>query len=247
MKPTDQQQQWLKEYLNGVLIYRETFEEVYDHVITGLTTKTDIVSFEHSVNDIINNDFGGYEQLPKLEKAAKKAATKNSIKVFLTHFAGYFKFPSLLYVIAASVVTYYLILYLQIFSWNLWEILLLGVVIQIVPVFWGGNKIFSALKTRYNQTGEVFNHTQIKPSLKDGFFKRMAVTPFYLFLFINLILSLLKDGAVLSNNAISTGIALSITITVLYQLALKKLYSDDLETGIIRIILTTDHLKPAAK
>jgi len=242
MKLTDQQQQWLKEYLNGVLIYRETFEEVYDHVITGLTTNTNIVSFEHSVNDIINNDFGGYEQLPKLEKASKKAATKNSIKVFLTHFAGYFKFPSLLYVIAASVVTYFLILYLQIFSWNLWEILLLGIVIQTVPAI-SGNKIFAALKTRYSQTGEVFNHTQIKPSLKDGFFKRMAMTPFYLFLFINLILSLLKDGAVLSNNAISIGTALSIIITVLYELALKKSYSDDLETGIIRIILTTDNIR----
>src|SRR5882757_4068580 len=116
MKPTDQRQQWLKEYLGAVLTYREAFEEVYDHVVTGFNNDTDAASFEHSVNAIINNDFGGYDKLPKLEKASKKAATKNSIKLFLTHFIGYFKFPSLLYVIATNVITYYLILYLQIFS-----------------------------------------------------------------------------------------------------------------------------------
>jgi hypothetical protein len=239
MKLTDQQQQWLKEYLGKVLIYRETFEEVYDHVITGLATKTNTVSFEHNVNDIINNDFGGYDKLPKLEKASKKAAAKNSIKVFLTHFASYFKFPSLLYVFAASVVTHYLILYLQIFSWGLWKILLLGIVIQMVPVFGEGNKIFAALKTRYSQTGEVFNPIKIKPSLKKGFFRVISMIPFYLFLLISLSLSLLESSVVLSPDIISTGITVSIAITVLYQLALKKLYSDDLETGIIRIILAT--------
>ena len=36
MKPSQQQQQWLKEYLYQVIKYRETYLEVYDHVLTAL-------------------------------------------------------------------------------------------------------------------------------------------------------------------------------------------------------------------
>jgi hypothetical protein len=39
MKPTEQEKQWLKEYLYQALTYRETFDEVYDHILLALEHK----------------------------------------------------------------------------------------------------------------------------------------------------------------------------------------------------------------
>ena len=46
MTPTNQQQQWLKDYLRAVLTYRETYEEVYDHVLLALEDKSKDDFFE---------------------------------------------------------------------------------------------------------------------------------------------------------------------------------------------------------
>jgi hypothetical protein len=242
MKPTDQQIQWLKEYLRAVLTYRETYEEVFDHILTALTGSAIDDSFDHTVNGIINNDFGGYNNLPKLEKASKKAATRNSIKLVLGNLAEYFKFPSVLYVATGTVAAYYLTLYLKIASWNLWQIFVLGMVIQVMPGILGSYKIFAQVKAKYIQTGQVLNHTKIKPSLKEGAFRIMMSFPIYAFLFVNLCLSILaNNGSHLPDSAASLVITLCLMLILLYSLSLQKWYNEDLEAGIIRIILTTDN------
>lgn len=39
MRPSQQQKLWLQDYLRQVLTYRETYEEVYDHVLVALEDK----------------------------------------------------------------------------------------------------------------------------------------------------------------------------------------------------------------
>lgn len=58
MKPTLQQGEILKKYLREALLYRETYEEVYDHVLTSLAQKSEESSFQNAVNEILNDDFG---------------------------------------------------------------------------------------------------------------------------------------------------------------------------------------------
>jgi hypothetical protein len=71
MKLTEQEDQFLKQYLSKVLKYRETYDELYDHIITALSHRATITSFEETIADIISDDFGGPGNLLKLEKASK--------------------------------------------------------------------------------------------------------------------------------------------------------------------------------
>ena len=68
MKPTNQQKQWLQNYLQSVLKYRETCIEVYDHLLAALEEKPETRFFETNVIEIIESDFGGNNGLLKLEE-----------------------------------------------------------------------------------------------------------------------------------------------------------------------------------
>ena len=82
MKLTEQEDQFLKQYLSKRLKYRETYDELYDHIITALSHKITITSFEEAIADIIRDDFGGPGNLMELETASKKAAVKDTVRLF---------------------------------------------------------------------------------------------------------------------------------------------------------------------
>jgi len=86
MKLTEQQDIYLKEYLRKALKYRETYNEVYDHMLTALTNKTGDAPFEQIVDEIIRYDFGGRDSLAMLEVAAKKSNSKADIASFRSLF-----------------------------------------------------------------------------------------------------------------------------------------------------------------
>jgi hypothetical protein len=67
MKPTEQEKQWLKEYLYQALTYRETFDEVYDHILLALEHKEAQPFFESTVYQIIDEDFGGSINMLNME------------------------------------------------------------------------------------------------------------------------------------------------------------------------------------
>ena len=74
--------------------YNETYQEVLDHVFTSLETETDEkITFHQKLNQIWNEDFGGYENLPVLEKEREKAVNKQIGRRHLEIFKSYFRFP----------------------------------------------------------------------------------------------------------------------------------------------------------
>ncbi len=68
MKLDARQDELLKHYLRKVFLYRETYEEVYDHMISALEERPYTVSFQYAVNDIIRRDFGGHNNLSVIAK-----------------------------------------------------------------------------------------------------------------------------------------------------------------------------------
>ncbi|WP_183580461.1 hypothetical protein HDF18_25915 [Mucilaginibacter sp. X5P1] len=170
MRLTEQEDQLLKQYLSKILKYRETYDELYDHIITALSHKTTITSFEQTIYDIITDDFGGHDNLMKLEKASKRAAFKDTIRLFLISFIGYFKFPKLLYTVVGAGMTYYFTLHVQLSLWNLRTIGLTMMVLPAIYTFARSVKMYAFVQKEDIKAGRdfnrhKFNRPKIKPSL----------------------------------------------------------------------------------
>ena len=76
--------------------YNETYYEVLDHVISSLELDSDEkFSFHQKLNQIWNDDFGGYANLPILEKQRVKIVNKQIGKRLWQLFFSYFKLPLL--------------------------------------------------------------------------------------------------------------------------------------------------------
>ena len=218
MKPTEQEDQLLKQYLSKTLKYRETYDELYDHVVTALSHKTTITSFEQSVYDIITDDFGGYDNLMKLEKASKKVAIKDTIKGSLIYFTGYFKFPKLLYTVAGIVMVYYFTLNVQLTLWTVLAICLTMICFPQLYYFAMSIKKFAFLQKR-DKKGYVF-----KPTFKLNIIAAMGTLPVWIYVLCSywsppIYLSFWRDP----DPVLVTSL---IMISILYALSLMKLYRD---------------------
>jgi hypothetical protein len=74
--------------------YNETYQEVLDHVISSLESELDEkITFHQKLNQIWDEDFGGYENLPILEKQREKEVNKQIGKRHFEIFKSYFKYP----------------------------------------------------------------------------------------------------------------------------------------------------------
>ncbi|RYE30969.1 MAG: hypothetical protein EOP42_11320 [Sphingobacteriaceae bacterium] len=107
MKPTLQQTEILKSYLADILKYRETIDEVYDHVLSAVEVKPENISFQDAVNHILNDDFGGGNGLVKMEKQHLRNATQKGFIQVFSYIKSDFEYPNVLYTLLLFVNCYY--------------------------------------------------------------------------------------------------------------------------------------------
>lgn len=107
MKLTEEQLVLLTETLNDRLKYSETYDEVYDHVLTALEDVDDSIPLGEAVNTIMLNDFGGFKGLRKIENERRWTVARQMISKQLLFFADYLKFPLLPLTILLYVILYY--------------------------------------------------------------------------------------------------------------------------------------------
>lgn len=112
MKPTLQQKQILSDYLNNVLKYHETVDEVYDHILAALEEKSENLRFQEAVNQILYDDFGGGKGLVKMEKQQLSIATREAVNKVIEYIKTDFKFPNIIYIPILFVSFYYLTEYI---------------------------------------------------------------------------------------------------------------------------------------
>lgn len=79
MIPNHEQQEFIKDKLLGRFKCRETYEELYDHVLTALAAVPDDAPFFEAVNNIIENDLGGAKAIRLIESKYIKIAIKECI------------------------------------------------------------------------------------------------------------------------------------------------------------------------
>ena len=218
MKPTAEQDILLKAYLREVLRYRDTYEEVYDHVLTALAHNTYSGTMEEAVNQILRVDFGGYDQLRKMESKARAAALNDGIKRYLRFFWSYFKWPALPFTLCFAVLVYFTLAQVKLQPMVLGGIF--GVIIFTPAIL--------SLR-RFYVAGYVFR--DIKKSVRDDVFARIAVVPTRLFVVFGLAVIINMDkGRDVWQYVSAPVLTLLYVLSGIYLLALVNLYRDEFKT-----------------
>jgi hypothetical protein len=168
MKPTLQQIELLKKYLRNTLDYRETYEEIYDHIISAVEGNMTNESFEMVVNKIINSDFGGAKGLVKIEKQYYNLAVDEVISRQWHNFISNLKFPQVLYSLLLFGCIYLGVLHLTVQSY-----IMVGLIFTLVAT----PGVFVLL--RYFKIGYVIKDT--KRSIKDKILGQVASKPALIF------------------------------------------------------------------
>jgi hypothetical protein len=208
MNPTEQQLKVLQEYLHKTLNYRETYEEIYDHILSALEYQPDIVSFEEAINTVIKNDFGSPKNLLKIEKANKDALVKETINAYLKYFGFYFRLPGLLYTLVVALLSFYFFSQIRLEPTGVVGIF--AAVVLYPCSIW-------ALRLYY--TGYVLDTT--RKSAKDKLFENMAGLPIRICLIPLMAVNLLHYKMWDSNYYLITAF---FVLGVFYNVALYKLY-----------------------
>jgi len=95
MKLSAEQKIELRIYIFNQQKYRETFNEVYDHLINALADSAEPFSVEQ-VAKIINEDFGGFNTIRAKELQYQKQLNEKYITEFRNEMLNTFRWPDLL-------------------------------------------------------------------------------------------------------------------------------------------------------
>jgi len=172
MKPNAEQQEYLKARLSGILKYRETYAEVYDHILLALEGRSVFEDFESIVNKLIEKDFGGEQSLRKMEDQCRIAAIKKVRTEYKLGFWSWFKTPSLL---AALVSTFLLLNYIALQS------------LIAAEVIWGLIVLVSEISFIVRRINAGYLFGGAKASLRDAILKKLTYGSIFIFLRITII------------------------------------------------------------
>jgi hypothetical protein len=215
MKPTEQQLRVLQDYLHKTLNYRETYEEIYDHILSAVEYQPNDISFEDAINNVIRNDFGSPENLLKVEKANKSALVKDMYKKYRLYFTSYFKFPNVCYLLTALFATYYSFAHASI---STTIFIIMSLLMTLTP--------YIIYLLRLYNTGYILGTT--KKSAKDKSFETLASIPVRFFVIVNALAVWTGNG--FYKVFFSTGnyfLAVYFLVVILFNLSLYKLYKSE--------------------
>ena len=210
MKPSLQQEENLRTYLRKELRYRETYEEVYDHILTALEQKPDNVPFQDLVNQIIKDDFGGGKGLLEMEKRCHQMVTDEMVGLQLNYFKSNFKFPNLVYTLILFLTIYLVVPQISHASFIITFLNFAGLIVPGIVI------LIRHFNVKYFTL-------DIKKSVKDSIIRKIAYI-FYQFILFPSIIGLNHkkniDSFIIDYTSI---VALGITILILYILSFIKL------------------------
>jgi hypothetical protein len=219
MKLDARQDELLKHYLRKVFLYRETYEEVYDHMISALQERPYTQTFQDAVNDIIRRDFGGHNNLISMENNCKKAMVKELRNKQFGYFISFFKFPYFLLVLGFSLGVY-LVMSKSLLSphtvrWIFWGMALLPYV--VIPL-------------RFFYTGYLFGET--KRSIRDNMMGDLSMLPMRVF-FAVAALFVINGKYNPAYHASTLMVTMGVVIYAIYFLAYFKLSKDEVKVRMI--------------
>jgi hypothetical protein len=156
MMLTPGNKQEIADYIGGVIRYQETFDEVYDHILSGVCVCHNPEFSISNVREIVEVDFGGLQQITENEKEYERTFLRSCMRDLKEQMLRSFKFPAILIHVFLLLVCVFVFQYSAYFSVGIREFaeaILLGLIVL------SGIYLFN----RY-----VYRRTQ-KPSIKFKF------------------------------------------------------------------------------
>jgi hypothetical protein len=144
---TEEQKAEIGAYIVSVPKYRETYNELYDHILNSLLEYEG--EFDLSkVDQIVNRDFCGYYEIAHQEKIYQKAISIQYNGFFRTEILNTFKWPEVINNVAMLTLCL-VIYYTNKDAFNMKPIILASIFCCIIIAVFGFTII---LKNRYHQT-----------------------------------------------------------------------------------------------
>lgn len=234
MKPTEQQKQWLQDYLDKVMEYRETYEEVYDHILLALEDKPEMEFFESNVSNIIEEDFGSNNGLLELENNCRHETETTAEAKYRDTFKRWFTSPQIIIVAALFMVLFYL--QLPVVKTH-GALLFLFVFLLVLPTI--------ILSIRGFRLG--LNYGNTKTSIKDEIFRKITFKSNLMLWNISILLKVsdliaryvfniklpLSSEQSDSINILYGMVTIILVLMIVHILSVIKLYRGEFKTGII--------------
>lgn len=140
MELTQEQKEEIKAYIIDVPRYRETYNELYDHILNSLKDNPGTYDINEVVF-IINNEFGGFQAIVEEEKLYQKQLSKRYNRLFLLEMLNTFKWPEIINNLSLVVLCLILYNYNKNISANLKPTLLSSVICFAIIAVFGFAKI----------------------------------------------------------------------------------------------------------
>ena len=106
MSLTPSQQRILRAYLDKELNYKETYNELYDHISSGLEDSPQSSSFEVALKTYVSREFGGPNGLHLIEKQYKATVVTGIKKQYSDNIRQLLRFPYIVVLLVFSVAVY---------------------------------------------------------------------------------------------------------------------------------------------
>lgn len=141
MELTQEQKEEIKAFIIDVPRYRETYHELYDHILNSLKDNPESYHI-NKVIDVINNDFGGFPAIVEQEKVYQKQLNKRYNRLFLLEMLNTFKWPGIINNLCLVAVCLALYHYNKDISANLKPVLLGSTILFVIVLVFGYAKIY---------------------------------------------------------------------------------------------------------
>lgn len=100
MKLTEIQKQEIADYVAANTVYIETYNELYDHVLSALAEEEQTTFQMGLVTDVINSDFGGVKQIRQQEENTREVLYGSFSKMLKRELLNTFRFPAIMHNLA---------------------------------------------------------------------------------------------------------------------------------------------------
>jgi len=133
MKLTEDQLAEIRVYIFHKPRFRETYNELYDHILNSLEDMEGEFNMS-MVTNIVNNDFGGFDKIQAHEELYQKEVTRKYKRLLWKEMLNTFKFPDILgnfILLGLTIILYSASLNLDISTKSMYQAL---IIVAIVPM-----------------------------------------------------------------------------------------------------------------
>lgn len=223
MIPNHEQEEFIKDKLPGRFKCRETYEELYDHVLTALAAVPDDAPFFEAVNDIIENDLGGAKAIRLIESKYIKIVIKEYVTDYFRCIRQCLTSFLVLPIIAATI-TYYLLMQHEWFNAVIGQVMTQFVI--LIPAF---NVARKTVNTIANAPVKTLTMDYAKTTIRPFGNIFMLFFPTFLWMASKQVCSSLQNAKLIPRQIDYYGMPVNVAtvlffITLVHAVAYYKLY-----------------------